>query len=449
MAIKDWSTTPASNNSSPPNGAPEGMAPSTVNDIFRQQMADHKTQWLDAEWFDHGDPGVSRASATSFKITGDVTGKYLVGRRIKLYDASTLYGTVATSSYSAPDTTITVSMDSGSLTTSLTSVALSILRPTNTAIPAFSNLATTGTSSLSGAVVLSTTLNVQGATTLSGNAVMKGTMLVEGASTLSGAVTIKGITTHESAVVLKTALNVEGATSLSGNTVLKGTLNVEGATTLSGAATLKGTTTIESATTLKTTLNVEGATTLSGAVVCKSTLTVNGTSVTGSGDWVKISSASASASSTIDFTGLTSTYLAYVVVMANIVPASSSSLRLRVSTNGGSTYNDGTAGKNYDAEIIDGAGGIADSTSNTDAVSLQLTTTIATNFSGIVYVYNPSASARLLVNSIITSHTPSASPSIHYGGGANDTVEDVDAIRFLMSTGAITSGTFTLYGIKA
>lgn len=35
----DYSQTPASNNSSPPDGAPEGMAPSEVNNTIRQMMA--------------------------------------------------------------------------------------------------------------------------------------------------------------------------------------------------------------------------------------------------------------------------------------------------------------------------------------------------------------------------------------------------------------------------
>lgn len=280
MAIKDWSTTPANNNFSVlSGGCPENWAPSQVNNVLRIQMANHKTQWLDAEWFDHGDSGLSRASNTSFKITGDVTAEYLAGRRVKCNDATTLYGVVSSSSYLAPDTTVNVTMDSGTLSTSLTAVALGILKPTNIAIPALSGLPSLGVggaSSLSGAVVMKTTLNVEGATTLSGNAVAKGTFLVEGATTLVGAATLKGITTLEAAVVCKTTLNVEGNTSLSGNAVLKGTLNVEGATTLSGAATLKGITTLEAATTLKSTLNVEGATTLSGAVVMKGSLDVTG-----------------------------------------------------------------------------------------------------------------------------------------------------------------------------
>ena len=45
MAITDWSTTPASNNAAPPNGWPEGMAPSSVNDVGRQMMADIRTYY--------------------------------------------------------------------------------------------------------------------------------------------------------------------------------------------------------------------------------------------------------------------------------------------------------------------------------------------------------------------------------------------------------------------
>lgn len=37
--VSQWSTTAASNNSASPNGAPEGMAPSGVNDTMRENMA--------------------------------------------------------------------------------------------------------------------------------------------------------------------------------------------------------------------------------------------------------------------------------------------------------------------------------------------------------------------------------------------------------------------------
>lgn len=134
MPVSSWSTTPGNNNAAPPNGWPEGQAPSTVNDCARQMMADLRTQFNDAEWMNWGDTP-SQASTTSFKIATDVTSRYLVNRRLKFYDATTLYGTVASSSYSAPDTTVTVTMDSGSLSASLTSLAIAILSPTNTSFP--------------------------------------------------------------------------------------------------------------------------------------------------------------------------------------------------------------------------------------------------------------------------------------------------------------------------
>src|SRR5688500_1175348 len=40
MPVTSYSTTPASNNGSPPNGAPEGWAPSDVNNTIRQIMTD-------------------------------------------------------------------------------------------------------------------------------------------------------------------------------------------------------------------------------------------------------------------------------------------------------------------------------------------------------------------------------------------------------------------------
>ena len=45
--VEDWSTTDASNNSAPPAGAPENMAPSAVNDVMRAIMGGVKRQFYD------------------------------------------------------------------------------------------------------------------------------------------------------------------------------------------------------------------------------------------------------------------------------------------------------------------------------------------------------------------------------------------------------------------
>jgi len=120
MGIKSYSSVSAANVSL----FPEGMAPSMVNDSARQVQADIRSWYIDSEWVDRGDPGISRASAVTFKITGDVTGVYQAERRLKLYDATTLYATIISATYSAPDTTITVVNDSGALTASLSSVGV-------------------------------------------------------------------------------------------------------------------------------------------------------------------------------------------------------------------------------------------------------------------------------------------------------------------------------------
>lgn len=125
MAIKNWSTTAASNNSASPNGFPEGMAPSGVNDSGRQVMADVRSDYENREWRDWGHT-VTYATATTFTIATDVTSIYTTDRPIRCTDSSTLYGYVQSSSYGAPNTTVTVVLDSGSLSASLSAVALGV-----------------------------------------------------------------------------------------------------------------------------------------------------------------------------------------------------------------------------------------------------------------------------------------------------------------------------------
>lgn len=128
--IELYSTTAASNNSSPPNGWPEGMAPSAVNDAARQMMAAIRTWYESAEWVNLGYTHVYVAS-TQFKVAGtDVTSHYSVGRRVKVVAATpgTIYGKITASSFST-DTTITVSFDSGSLSNeTLTSISVGAIK---------------------------------------------------------------------------------------------------------------------------------------------------------------------------------------------------------------------------------------------------------------------------------------------------------------------------------
>ena len=130
MTIKDYSTTASSNSALNSINVAEGMAPSLVNNVFRSSMADQKSAWIDKEWFIVGNGDTTntytRASSTSVTIGADVTSTHHVGRRIKIIGTNTsatgIFGKIATSSYSSPNTTLAFTFDSGSIHASDTTV---------------------------------------------------------------------------------------------------------------------------------------------------------------------------------------------------------------------------------------------------------------------------------------------------------------------------------------
>jgi hypothetical protein len=133
MPIKDYSTTAANNTLTPPNGAPEGMAAGLVNNTIRQIMADTRLFYESGGWCDLGHVP-TYVSATSFTIPTDVTAYYTVGRRIRFYGTimGTFYGYIVSSAFSSPNTTVTVVLDSGALTSNLSRVDLSFFEQLTT-----------------------------------------------------------------------------------------------------------------------------------------------------------------------------------------------------------------------------------------------------------------------------------------------------------------------------
>jgi len=138
MPIKNWSTNPDDNDAAAPYGWKSGvMTPSQVEPTVRRVMADVRQQCQTGTWFDWGDVP-TYVSATSFTVPGDVTSRYTVNLRLQLIDTTTpitLYGTVLSAIYSAPNTTISVYLDSGGLTSDLDSVALSMISPESSPLP--------------------------------------------------------------------------------------------------------------------------------------------------------------------------------------------------------------------------------------------------------------------------------------------------------------------------
>jgi hypothetical protein len=168
--------------------------------------------------------------------------------------------------------------------------------------------------------------------------------------------------------------------------------------------------------------------------------------------WEKLSTATASSSATIDFTGLT-TDAAYCVVYTHIAPATDAvEFHLLTSTNNGSTYDSTIGSYRWSANATtDAASSSAEGSSSDTKMRLANNMGNAANetLSGHVFLYNPSAAKY----GTVTWHNMGVNASgvlvTRTGSGQRLSAADVDAIRFQFSSGNIASGIFTLYRLKA
>lgn len=108
------------------------------------------------QWSDSG-VTPTYVSATSFTLVGDQTTAFHAGRRVKTANSGgTRYGRITAASYSAPNTTVTVLLDSGSLDAGLSAVSLGVATWANPSIP-FDGLALIVAKTASGAADISFT----------------------------------------------------------------------------------------------------------------------------------------------------------------------------------------------------------------------------------------------------------------------------------------------------
>jgi len=237
-----------------------------------------------------------------------------------------------------------------------------------------------------------------------------------------------------------------GATSLSGITVGTAT-SATTATNLAGGS--NGTIPYQSA---------AGTTQMLAVGTAGQVLQTNGA---GAPSWITpsagamtlISTTVASSSATVDFTGLTSAYKNYVVIVTNAVPATNNAaLVFRTSTNNGSSYDSGA--NNYYSSHTN----FGDTTWNYGQTSDdrfyinfygQDNTASYGGQSFTMTIANPSASNRTQWYLIGFENGYSASQGAFVGGGYRvATTGAVNAIRFFFGSGNIASGTFKLYGIS-
>lgn len=129
--LKAYSTTPAANTASPPCGWPNSniMQPGQVDDSARQNMADTRAWYDDAQWINPGYP-VKYVSGTAFEVSATNPSIYHLKRRIKVDDGSgnLTYGTIVSVTDISPVTaggnsrTVILAPDSGSVAAGLVNV---------------------------------------------------------------------------------------------------------------------------------------------------------------------------------------------------------------------------------------------------------------------------------------------------------------------------------------
>jgi len=175
------------------------------------------------------------------------------------------------------------------------------------------------------------------------------------------------------------------------------------------------------------------------------------------GSLVKISTATASASASVSFTGLSSTYFMYMIRYSDVQPATDSTyFAMRTSTDNGSSYDSGASDYVWAMNYINQAGSENGENDTADSwiriIGDNATNDMGTGTnekgSGVIYLYNPSASKYTFINSEAFFLNQDTENTNVYVAGFRASAADVDAIQLLMSSGNIASGEFVLYGVK-
>lgn len=175
----------------------------------------------------------------------------------------------------------------------------------------------------------------------------------------------------------------------------------------------------------------------------------------GGGSLVLLEQHTASSSSSLDFTtAITSTYDDYLIEIVNLLAGSAQALEFEVSSDGGSTWD--TSGGHYEfSHFVYSSAGTAVGGGTAQNViqaypysTRQCSTSLA--FSGSIHLYHPAstASAPTIIGDLnggdsVTSNT---SQRLVLSGGYHGGTA-INALRFILASGNIASGTIRMYGL--
>lgn len=192
---------------------------------------------------------------------------------------------------------------------------------------------------------------------------------------------------------------------------------------------------------------------VSGAGTSGQILTSNGASALPTwqagvaGYWNLITTVTGSSSASLAFTSsnITNTYTSYAIIVRGINnSAGSATLNMDWSTNNGSGY----LGSGYTSGNLNNSYNSA-TLANVNSTSTSPLTHSITNTSvplnGILYLFFPASAIASFNGQIYTQDTTSVYINCY---GANSGTTTINNVKFSYSTGNITSGTLSLYGIS-
>lgn len=397
-------------------------------------------------------------SATSFTLVGDQTTEFHVGRRLKTTNSGgTAYSTIKTSTFGAA-TTITVVNDSTTLDAGLSDVSYGILSATN---PSTSLLADTyPIVSGSSDKTKKYRLEVDGFTTDVtrvatppdyDHRVMSQTHGADIASA-TGAGTLNLDTATGDLV------DVTGTTTITAITLAEGkdaTVRFTGVLILTNGASLVLPGGMNITTAAGDVANFRGY--AAGVVRCVNYQALAPAPVAGMS---KLASGTVASAATLDVVMTSYTAFRDKLFVFDIIPATDgTSLLFRVSSNGGSTYDDTASNYQYTLNAIDdNANSVmqaAASGGGATNINLSLASIIGNGategISGEIFMVNTTSTAkwprfRFRSDCISADATPRDRGA--WGVGTRNAAQDTDAFRLLFSSGDIASGSWTLYGLN-
>lgn len=171
---------------------------------------------------------------------------------------------------------------------------------------------------------------------------------------------------------------------------------------------------------------------------------------TGEGSLALLETKTASNSASLDFTSrLVSTYDNYLLILNSVLPATNAAnLQLRVSSDNGSTWIQGTS---YSASYmyIGGGGGIGavDSLDTSAFIIAAANKNSLNGASGRLGVFGPLlAQYTQLIFAVNQINSGDSLPYTYTGGGAYKVTTAINALQVAFNSGNITSGSVSLYG---